>query len=234
MNQLMETFENLPIAKKLALIGAFFGMTLFGIVLYTVLTLDKQEEDSTIINIAGRERMLTQKYTKEVLEETSQDQLIASTMTLTKAAANQITADRGYYTKNIVGKLKRDWSGFKARTNHADIKGAIPFPATFVQEVSASLDKDDGYTYELLSKYNINKDKGLSTDFDQRAWNALSANPSKPFVDMIKEGDGVTMRFATADVTKNGCIACHNNHPASVKKDFKVGDLMGILVVTAP
>ncbi|MDX8397873.1 MAG: methyl-accepting chemotaxis protein [Mariprofundaceae bacterium] len=230
----MNFLNDISVGKKLILIGALFAVTLVGIVLYTVITLKGQEGDSTIINIAGRERMLTQKFTKEVLQETSQDQLMASTKALTTAAANQITADRGYYTKNIIGKLKRDWPDFKASTMHKKIKGAIPFPATFVQEVSAGLDPKVGYSYVLLSQYNLNKDKGLSTDFDKRAWDALSKNPKEPYFDVVKNGEGIKLRFATADVTKSGCIACHNSHPASAKKNFKVGDLMGILVVTAP
>jgi len=64
----------LSVGKKLLLIGALFAITLIGIVVYTVTTLDRQKGDSTVINTAGRERMLTQKYTKEVLLELSAGQ----------------------------------------------------------------------------------------------------------------------------------------------------------------
>jgi len=231
MNKLL---AQISVGKKLLLIGVLFAVTLTGTVTYTVLTLNGQEEDATIINLAGRERMLTQKFTKEVLEETSQDQLIASTKALTAAASNQITADRGYYTKNIFATLKKDWTDFKARSMHQQIKGAVPFPATYVQEVAGGLNKDAGYSYQLLSKYNLNKDKGLSSEFDQHAWESLQKHPEQSFSSIIKEGNKIMMRLATADVAKQGCVACHNNNPASGKTDFKVGDLMGILVVTAP
>ncbi|MBN4073198.1 HAMP domain-containing protein [Mariprofundus ferrooxydans] len=231
MNKLL---AQISVGKKLLLIGGLFAITLIGIVVYTVLTLDAQKEDGAIINLAGRERMLTQKFTKEVLEETSQDQLIASTKALTAAASNQITADRGYYTKNVIGTLKREWTDFKARSMHQKIKGAVPLPTTYVQEVAAGLNKDAGYTYQLLSKYSVNRNQGLSSAFDQHAWEALSKNPKQPFSSVVEENGRIMLHFATADIAKQGCVACHNNHPASVKRDYQVGDLMGVLVVTAP
>jgi len=61
----------LSIAKKLILLGGLFALTLSGVIIYTVVTLDGQKEDAVVINLAGRERMLTQKFSKEILEETN-------------------------------------------------------------------------------------------------------------------------------------------------------------------
>jgi len=66
MNKLL---GKISIGKKLMLIGVVFAATLIGIVVYTVVMLNAQKDDSSVINIAGRERMLTQKFTKEVLQE---------------------------------------------------------------------------------------------------------------------------------------------------------------------
>jgi len=30
------------------------------------------------------------------------------------------------------------------------------------------------------------------------------------------------------------CVECHNSHPSSPKSDFKVGDVMGGLVISFP
>jgi len=178
---MMNALNNLAVGKKLILIGVLCALTLIGIVVYTVMTLKQQELDGTKINLAGRERMLTQKFTKEVMQEVSLEQLKSSAVALVSVASTQITADRAYYTKNIVGKLKHEWSGFKASRDYVNTKGAIPLPATFLREVSASLGKDVGYSYNLLSKYNLNKNNGLKTDFDHEAWAALSQHPNQPF-----------------------------------------------------
>ncbi|MBL1352091.1 MAG: HAMP domain-containing protein [Zetaproteobacteria bacterium] len=229
----MNALNQLAVGKKLILIGVLFALTLVGIVVYTVMTLKQQELDGTNINLAGRERMLTQKFAKEVMQEVSLDQLRASAETLASVASTQITADRTYYTKNIVGKLRRERSEFTASTHYASIKGAIPFSTTFVQEVSASLGEDAGYQYQLLSKYNLNKDNGLKTDFDRWAWDALSQHPKQAFSKLTQVGSELLIKYATAYVTQQDCINCPNSNSASAKRNFKVGDLMGILVVSA-
>lgn len=57
--------EQLPVAKKLQVLIIFFLALLTAIVLYTSFTLFQQKSDGLVINIAGRQRMLTQKFTKE-------------------------------------------------------------------------------------------------------------------------------------------------------------------------
>ncbi|MCP4186028.1 MAG: HAMP domain-containing protein [Gammaproteobacteria bacterium] len=67
--------KNLSVGQKLFILPLFFSATLIGIVVYTVLTLNQQKADSTVINIAGRQRMLTQKFTKELLDELNAGQV---------------------------------------------------------------------------------------------------------------------------------------------------------------
>ncbi len=53
------------ISKKLRVMTIFFLSILTAMVVYTSLTLFQQKSDGLIVNIAGRQRMLTQKFTKE-------------------------------------------------------------------------------------------------------------------------------------------------------------------------
>jgi methyl-accepting chemotaxis protein len=57
--------EQLPVARKLRVLIIFFLTLLTVIILYTSFTLFQQKSDGMVINIAGRQRMLTQKFTKE-------------------------------------------------------------------------------------------------------------------------------------------------------------------------
>ena len=61
--------NRLTVGQKLIVISGFFAVILIGIVGYTVMTLKQQEADSTVINTAGRQRMLSQKFTKELFDE---------------------------------------------------------------------------------------------------------------------------------------------------------------------
>ncbi len=224
--------KKLTVGQKIFILPLFFAATLIGIVLYTVITLDQQAADFTVINIAGRQRMLAQKFTKEVLEELNTNQVKISARKITEIASTQIKVDRGYYTEHVIGKLKRAWPDFKASTHHQTEDGAIPFPATYVQEVSDVLKEDAGYSYTLKSKWNINSTKGLSEGFETNAWNALSENPNKPFIELEKTEEGLLLHYATSDVAAPGCVSCHNKRSDSPKRDFSTGDLMGILVVS--
>lgn len=57
-------------------------------------------------------------------------------------ATIQIVEDRKQYTKNIIGKLKKDGiTDVHPNRDYAGINGGIPLPATFVQEVSNAINK---------------------------------------------------------------------------------------------
>jgi len=58
--------NHLKVGKKLLVLTLLFLSVISAMVIYTSLTLANQKNDSTVINIAGRQRMLTQKYTKEL------------------------------------------------------------------------------------------------------------------------------------------------------------------------
>jgi methyl-accepting chemotaxis protein len=194
-----------------------------------------QEADGVIINMAGRQRMLIQKFAKEFFDEVSVRQVAEGFKQLGEVVSRQIMVDRSYYTKNVIGKLKADWPDFKAASNFHGIPNAIPLPATFVRETSDLLDDSSSYRYDLLSKWNINKEKGLREDFAQRAWDRLSGNAKDPYAEFIPVGTGTEYRYAIADLAGDAsCVSCHNSHPDSPKGNFKLGDLMGILVISSP
>ncbi len=154
---------------------------------------------------------------------------------LARVVSRQISTDRAYYTKNVIGKLKKEAPDFKAGANYNDHVGAIALPATFVRETSESLGENAGYRYDLLSKWNINKDMGLRNEFEKKAWNSISKNPQESYEEFVSVGSGVEYRYATADIANTkGCVSCHNTHPGSAKHDFNQGDLMGILVISSP
>ena len=57
--------NRISVAKKLLGMALLFVGVFTSTIMYTFITLDKQKSDGQVINIAGRQRMLTQKYTKE-------------------------------------------------------------------------------------------------------------------------------------------------------------------------
>jgi len=227
--------KNLALNIKLPAIVSIMLLALFAAVGFSVWASKSASNDTKIVNIAGRQRMLSQKYTKEILDELNLEQVLHRVEQTASVTARQIVADRTMYTKNVIGKLKGEWPGFKAGVDYNNVSTSIPLPATFVREVSENLPESAGYTYRLISKWNINRTASLNDEFEESAWQALGKHPDTPFSDIISGPDGLALRYAVADVaTSPACVSCHNNDPTSPKRDFVLGDLMGVLAVTVP
>ena len=179
--------------------------------------------------------MLAQKYTKEYINELVPLQVRNSTLKTAEIVTEQIVQDRKAYTKNIISKLKRDGvTDVHPNKDYNDISGGIPLPATFVKEVSDTINQRGIYSYDLLSKWNINKEKGLKTDFEKEAFDYLYSQKDEVFYSFMVHDGLYTLCYATTDIAGEGCARCHNAHEDSPRHDFKAGDVMGILVVNIP
>ena len=209
----------------LLLIGTIIGATLW--------VTSAQEADGLVINLAGRQRMLIQILEKEFLSEARLRQVAPAAERFAAGISRRAADGRAYYTRNVIRKLQKEYPDFKADALYHQIEKALPLPATYAREVFESTGQADGYRYELLSKWNINEANGLRDGFEQRAWQSLIRNAQTPYREYVPAGGGVELRYATADVASDeACVSCHNTHPASPKKDFKLHDLMGIQVVS--
>lgn len=62
---IIQWLNYLSVKQKLILLVVFILGALSFMSVYTIITLDNQKKDGMVINIAGRQRMLTQKYSKE-------------------------------------------------------------------------------------------------------------------------------------------------------------------------
>jgi methyl-accepting chemotaxis protein len=150
--------------------------------------------------------------------------------------ALQIAEDRSYYTNNVVTKLKNDGLEVKpGDSRFHEEKGGIPLPATFVKEITESINKKGYYKADLISPWPINKAKGPRSALERDALGALVKNAKEPQHRVVADGGEARLIYVTADVAgAQGCVSCHNSHADSPKKDFKLGDLMGALVVEIP
>ena len=226
----------MTIGKKFILVFSIFFVAVITGAFFVFNTIREQQNEKAVVNLAGRQRMLTQKYFKEYINELIPLQVRHSTMKAAEIATLQIVEDRKQFTKNVVIKLKKDGIvDVHPNREYASIDGGIPLPATFVQEVSSKINAKGVYSYDLLSKWNINKEKGLGTDFEKDAFSYLFNKEGNVFSRFMVHNGVYTLRYATADVAAaQGCVNCHNNHAESPKHDFKLGDVMGVLVVNIP
>ncbi len=192
------------------------------------------EKDKAVIILAGRQRMLIEKYAKEHLQGLLPLQASHSILKTAEVATLQIKEDR-QYAEDVIGKLKIEVPEVHPNSGYTGSYDGIHLPDTFEQGVSNAIDKKRLYSYALLSRWNINKENGLNTDFENEAFDYFLRNEGKVFYRFMEYNGNYTLRYATPDIaTADACVSCHNSHEESNRHDFGLGDLMGMLVINIP
>jgi hypothetical protein len=101
--------------------------------------------------------------------------------------------------------------------------------AEFVQQEGAE------FHYVLRSLWPINSKDAPETDTEKTGLQYVLEHPGTNYYGGESLGG---RRYFTAvygeKATVNACTDCHNRNPDSPKKDFKMGDVMGGLVVRVP
>ncbi|MCH8113472.1 MAG: protein kinase, partial [Proteobacteria bacterium] len=114
---------------------------------------------------------------------------------------------------------------------------AIPLPATFTIVLGENMrDCAYGMQLRLYSDYpfKFRTDGGPKDAFEHDALEQLRRNPEVP-VYRFEDYDGrFSLRYATARRMDESCVACHNTHPDSTKRDWAVGDVRGVLEIIHP
>jgi methyl-accepting chemotaxis protein len=145
---------------------------------------------------------------------------------------NQFKTIRAYYTDNVVKKVLAD-GNVKVTDTHKSESKSIPLPATFMHDLSELLAKEDT-TINLYSGYPFPGRASRQLDTFQRdAWEKLKQDPKGIFVRQESRNGREWVRVGVPDVmAAQGCVNCHNNSANSPKKDWKLGDVRGVLEVS--
>ena len=95
---------------------------------------------------------------------------------------NQFKTIRGYYTRNVIGKALKN--GLKPQINHKQAADGVPLPATMIHDLSDLLSKENT-NIALYSRFPFpNRATRQLDDFQNRAWDALVADPDGNRIDI--------------------------------------------------
>ncbi|MGV3633888.1 MAG: adenylate/guanylate cyclase domain-containing protein [Pseudorhodoplanes sp.] len=136
---------------------------------------------------------------------------------------------RNFYATDVVGRvLSRNVA--VPTHNYREVDGGIPIPATLSIELGKQISgRNDAVQYRFVSDYPFTGRESHNLDeFETTAIQALRADPSKPQVKVTGDIFDRAIRLATPVTMAQACVSCHNKHPDSPKKDWKVGDVRGI------
>ena len=169
------------------------------------------------------------------IQKHAADQAVLMATDSARGLAVQTSELRKYYTKAIVSRAKA--GGIQATHDYGQRTGAIPLPATLVHELNAIVNQHDGSSLRLFSDYPFpfRKDGGAQDAFEREALQFLRANPTETFSRLDQYKGQPALRYAMADVmSAQGCVDCHNSHALSPKRDWRIGDVRGVLEVVVP
>lgn len=150
---------------------------------------------------------------------------------------NSLETFQSMYSSEVIARLKP--LGINFTHDYRDHDGAIPIPATFSIELAKAMtNPETGIITRLYSDYpfSFRKDGGPKDEFESLALTTLrfANDKTKPFVRFENVNGHMSMRYAKALLMKQSCVDCHNSHPDSTKKDWKVGDVRGVREVIFP
>jgi hypothetical protein len=89
--------------------------------------------------------------------------------------------------------------------------------------------------YRLIGLWPINKQNGPTTEFEKTGLEEVRKHPERAYTGYITGGSERFFQAVYADrAVSQACIGCHNAHPSSPKRDFKLDDVMGGIAITIP
>jgi hypothetical protein len=146
-----------------------------------------------------------------------------------------MSSDRTVYTKLVVNRLMVEEKVIKATEHFKDDK-TLPLPAQmfrFGAEMAA--EKSDKFTYSLQSLWPINKQNAPRTDVEKEGLAFVADNKGKNFYGEEELGGKKYFTAIYADTAvAEACVSCHNGHKDTPKSDFKLGDVLGAVVIRLP
>jgi serine/threonine protein kinase len=154
--------------------------------------------------------------------------------------ADMLQETQDFYSRQVVEKVERAEVEDRLQVSHlyASKPNAIPVPASFTIDLGERIgvNRSSGMYARLYSDspFKGRGDGGPHDDFEKEALEFLRRHPDEPFYRFEEFQGRQSLRYATARVMKESCVRCHNNHEASEKRDWKVGDVRGVLEIVRP
>lgn len=149
-------------------------------------------------------------------------------------------SDRTVYTRKIVNRLVKKEKVITA-SEHFDDDKALVLPAQmfrFGSELVAKRSEklpDVDFSYSLQSLWPVNKQNAPKTDAEKAGLEFVAENKGENYYTVEELGGTTYFTAVYADVAVAPvCVSCHNDHKDSPRRDFKLGEVMGGVVIRIP
>lgn len=160
--------------------------------------------------------------------------------TMADALHMVMDSDRAVYTRRIVNRLAAKEKVITASEHFEDEKALVlpaqmfRFGAEMVSERAAD-SPDVNFSYSLQSLWPINKQNAPKTDAEKEGLQFVVDNKGENYYTTEELGGQEYFTAIYADTAVAPvCASCHNDHVDTPRTDFKIGDVMGGVVIRIP
>lgn len=183
------------------------------------------QKDADIINILGRQRMLSQAMGKSVLGYAMGKNILDDIKRNVFEFDKYLSVMRKVYTSKIAAtanKIDLDLSMMAKDEAHP----SLPFPATFTRMINEKFSAISAIKIDIISQDPINPKQALKSESDFKANEFLSKNPEGIFLTQLEKNGGIFLRYYTADIASvEECASCHTQIE---KTPHHLGDVLGL------
>ncbi len=145
-----------------------------------------------------------------------------------------IDADRTTYTRHVVNRLQLEDKVIGASEHFREEK-TLPLPAQMLRMAAQLVAERGAFRYALISDAAINKSNLPKGEFEAEGIRAVRSDPGTVWRREVTVGNTRYLLSMYPDrAVVNACITCHNTHPHSPRRNWKLGDVMGAVVVSIP
>ena len=145
-----------------------------------------------------------------------------------------IEADRTMYTTHVVKRMQD--GGIVIATEGWKKRNALPLPAQMLLMAGKQVEEEgSGLRYRLASLRPIYEENGPAGVFEEAGLKVVAEDPSEVYTGIFTRGDKRFFKAIYADkAVSEACVNCHNAHVLSSKRDYKLGDVMGGIIISFP
>jgi len=145
-----------------------------------------------------------------------------------------IEADRTLYTTLVVQRMQEH--GKVIASEHWKGRGQLPLPAQMLLLSGlAAQAQGSALQFRLASLWPLQEKNGPANDFERAGLQVVAEDSSEVYDGIIKRGKLRYFKAIYADkAVSNACVQCHNGHLLSPKRDYKLNDVMGGVILSFP
>lgn len=154
-----------------------------------------------------------------------------------RAFSSVISIVRSYYANNVSARILAGHGKVTLTENYKDLPGGVPIPATLSIELGEKIraeSVDQSLQFYFVSDAPfLRRARPPLSDFQGEALKAFRRQDSAGEYWRVEGDDNPPrLRLALPVRMEAGCVACHNVHPDSPVRNWKVGDVRGIQEVS--